>query len=86
MKNRSFETTLRKKKTYAMCTIDNAYARFGHYMENAALQGRLPVSFHDICLSIGVAPADLREVLDNELGMSPEEIMDSYFGIGDKNY
>lgn len=86
MKNRTFGTHLRKKNVSAMCTIDSAYARFGHFCENAALEGRTPVSFHDLCRRIGVSPADLGEVLENELGMSPYDILESYFGNGDKNY
>ena len=86
MKNHTFGTPLRKKKASDMCTIDKAYARFGHSLENAASEGAVPASFHDLCRRIGASPADLGEVLENELGMSPYDILDSYFGIGDKNY
>ena len=86
MNSVTFTPDLRQEKPYAMCTVDNAYARLGHCMEDAFQEGVFPTSFHDLCRRAGAAPADMREVLENELGMGPGELMDLYFGNGDKNY
>jgi len=81
----AFDADLQKKLTMNTIFPHRAYALLGHYLEHAG-DGPTPDSFHDLCRRLRVCPADLREVLENELGTDPEDILRSYFGIGDKNY
>lgn len=66
-----------------MCTMNRAYARFGHWLEHSAPATQVP-AFRDVCREIRVPPADLDEVLFRETGLHGDEILDIYFGIGVK--
>ena len=63
--------------------MNRAYARFGQWLERQGSDAAAP-AFREVCRELRVSPVDLDEVLFRETGMRGEEIIDVYFGNGDK--
>ena len=66
-----------------MCTMNRAYERFGRWLERHGPEDASR-GFRAVCREVRVCPPDLDEVLIRETGMSGDEILDIYFGIGVK--
>lgn len=61
-----------------MCTISSTFLRFERLMDNEKVYLDPDVSFHTICRRLAVSPSSLDEILIQELGMSGDELVDSY--------
>ena len=58
-----------------MCSIDKAYSRFGKMVADGSVCPGKDHSFTSVCRRLGVSPASLNEILEEELGMSGELIL-----------
>lgn len=58
-----------------MCNIQKAYSRFGEMIADGSICKEENRSFERICRRLGVSPASLDEILQEELGMSGELIL-----------
>ena len=62
-------------------TVLDAYTRLMSILEEGGPAGDCSCDFCDLCARIGVAPADLDELLLRELGMRGDELLLSYRSI-----
>lgn len=59
--------------------MKTAYEKFAALLETETAKGK---DFPALCKLLGVSPVSLEEVLLEELGMTGQEVVDKYFGIG----
>ena len=63
-----------------MCTCEKLLERFERRLSEVSESSGHVHSFNDICTSAGVSPADIEEILLEELGEDGEGIVNLYFG------
>ncbi|MCQ2176928.1 MAG: hypothetical protein MJY41_03190 [Bacteroidales bacterium] len=61
-----------------MKTLMNTYSRFERLVSSLAASGNLDTDFRGVCRILGVSPYSLEEVIENQLGLTGDEIMDIY--------
>lgn len=66
------------QKRTLMRTIAAAYSDFSRMIVDDLIFEDDTVNFTDICASLRICPADLNEILQDELGMNGDEILQSF--------
>lgn len=61
-----------------MCNIEKSYKAFHLTLESGLASGNPAASFREVCRKLKVSPADLEEIIMDELGMSGEEVVAMY--------
>jgi hypothetical protein len=61
-----------------MRTIAATYSDFSRMLLDDRIYEDTDISYFDICTSLRVSPADLDEILQDELGMNGNEILQSF--------
>lgn len=58
-----------------MCAISTTFSRFERLMESEQVLRNPSTSFNSICRRLHVAPSSLNEYIEEELGLSGEELV-----------